>query len=382
MSLPLPYLDEIQKIRHELHQFPEYSGQEKETVRRILDWSGAWEPDLIIEHLGGTGVALVFNGKTDGPTTMFRAELDALNVDEGNDIPWKSRHKDLAHACGHDGHMAILCGLAIGLAANRPASGRVVLLFEPAEESGKGALSVLNDPKFYGIQPDSVFALHNIPGYPKGSILVRDQVFSMASLGLFARLKGHSSHAAFPEHGISPLPALQELLDELPQLPGKLHELNPETFLTVTYARLGHFCFGTSPGNAEFAATLRSTDSLDIDILKRHLVDLIRDKGIRHMLDTIIQWYEPFGATVNHPGPVESVRKAARNLGYPVTELKQPFRWSEDFGEYTSRFAGAIFGLGAGTDHSDLHTPNYDFPDELLEPGIMIFRELIRILHQ
>jgi len=216
---PIPYLNKLQELRKELHQFPEYSGREKKTADRILKYCAAFPPDLVIEKLGGHGLALIYKGEMEGKTILLRAELDALPLDEVIDIPHRSRNKDLAHKCGHDGHMAILCGVAAMLHEHRPKTGRVVLLFEPAEETGKGALAVFKDPKFQGILPDYVFALHNLPGFPAGSVIVRNDTFAFASLGLFTRIKGESSHAAFPEHGISPLPALIELQSALPELP-------------------------------------------------------------------------------------------------------------------------------------------------------------------
>lgn len=342
-----------------------------------MEFCSAFQPDVVIEKLGGTGFALVFQGAQEGKTVMLRAELDAIPMNEVVEIPHRSRHKDLAHKCGHDGHLAILCGVASLLHVQRPKSGRVILLFQPAEETGKGAKAVLKDPKFNGLEPDFVFALHNLPGFPRGSVVVRSGSFAFASLGLFVRLKGESSHAAFPEHGVSPLPALTELLGSLQELPSTIPGLRSTTRLTITYGRLGHFVFGTSPGNAELAATLRSEHNSDIETLKASIVPLIRDIGIKHMLETIIQWHEPFNATINAPEAAKLIRTAANNLELLLLERDEPFRWSEDFGEFTASYPGAMFGLGSGVDHSDLHTPQYDFPDEILEPGIRMFDEII-----
>jgi amidohydrolase len=378
----ISYLNKIQDFRRELHQYPEYSGREKKTAARVLDFCTEFQPDVVIEKLGGNGFALIYEGTGDGKTVMFRAELDALPLDEVSDIPHRSLTKDLSHKCGHDGHMAILCGVASMLHKNRPTGGRVVLLFQPAEETGKGAKAVLKDPKFKGIVPDYIFALHNLPGFPAGSVIVKNGPFAYASLGVFSRLKGESSHAAFPEHGISPLPALQELLGALQELPKTIPDLGKNTILTITYGRLGHFVFGTSPGHAELAATLRSERNHDIEKIKEEIVPLIREIGIRYMLDTIIQWHEPFSATVNAPEAVSMIRAAARKLDLTIIERTEPFRWSEDFGEFTSKYPGALFGLGSGEHHSDLHTPHYDFPDEIIEPGIMIFYEMIKQINR
>jgi len=378
MSAPIPYLDKLRKLRKELHRYPEYSGREKETATRVLKFCSRYEPDIVIDKLGGHGFALVFKGAHEGKTLMFRAELDALPIDESLEIPHRSLHKEISHKCGHDGHMVILCGLAGLLQQRRPEMGRVVLLFEPAEETGKGAMAVIDDPGFRSVTPDYVFALHNVPGFPQGSVVVKSNIMAVASLGLFTRLKGDSSHAAYPDQGISPLPALIELQSALPQLPNNIEGLSDHTLITITYSRLGHFSFGTSPGNAELAATIRAKRNTDIELMKTEIVSMIRDIGNKYSLDTIIRWHERFDATVNDQEAVNIIRAAARTLKFHIVEMKEPFWWSEDFGRFTERFPGAIFGLGAGEHHSDLHTPNYDFPDEIIEHGIHIFYEIIK----
>ncbi len=381
MKASIPYLDKLQDFRKELHRYPEYSGQEKETAARVLKFCNQFEPDNVIEKLGGNGFALVFEGSPDGKTVMLRAELDALPVHESQEINHHSLVKDISHKCGHDGHLVILCGVAGILHKQRPETGRVVLLFEPAEESGKGAKAVIKDPKFQEIKPDYVFALHNVPGFPQGAVVVKSDIMAVASQGLFSRLKGRASHAAYPDQGISPLPALLELQRVLPQLPNTIGELGDQTRVTITYSRLGHFTFGTSPGNAELAATIRAKQDTDIELMKAKIVPMIRDIGNNYSLDTIIQWHERFDSTINDQEAVGIIQAAARTCTFPLVEMNEPFWWSEDFGQFTERFPGAIFGLGAGENHSDLHTANYDFPDEIIEPGIRIFHEIINQLN-
>lgn len=378
----IPSLNKLHAFRKELHQFPDYSGRERKTASRILTFCSDFQPDGVVENLGGTGLALIFESGRDGMTVMLRAELDALPMDEVIEIPHRSRNKGLAHKCGHDGHSTILCGVASLLRENRPETGRVVLLFQPAEETGKGATEVMEDPSFQGIIPDHVFALHNLPGYPAGSVIVRSGIFAFASLGLFVRINGKSAHAAFPEHGNSPLPALIELLTALPELPQTITGLHKDTILTITFSRLGNLVFGTSPGEVEMAATIRSPGDLDLEKMKAALIPMIRNLGIRNRLETTVQWHEPFSATVNDPEAVALIRSAARKLDLPLVEREEAFRWSEDFGEFTAKFPGALFGLGSGERHPDLHTPDYDFPDEIIEPGIRIFQEIINQLNR
>ncbi len=380
MSSSIPHLDNLQRLRKELHQHPELSGQEKATANRVLTFCHRYEPDHVIKNLGGHGCALVFQGARHGKTVMFRAELDGLPIDETGEIPHHSLNKDISHKCGHDGHMTILCGVAGLLQQQRPETGRVVLLFEPAEETGKGAKAVIEDPKFQEITPDWVFALHNLPGFPTASVIVKNDDFAVASLGLLIQLKGETAHASSPGNGISPLTALTELLNRLPQLPESIKG-GDHTRLTITYSRLGQFSFGTAPGDAELAATIRARENADIELMKAEIVAMIRDISKRFSLDITIQWHERFTTTVNDPKAVTILRKAAETLEFPLIEMDTPFWWSEDFGQFTERFPGALFGLGAGENHPDLHTSSYDFPDEIIEPGIRIFHEIINQLN-
>src|SRR5690606_11249383 len=185
-------LKKITLFRHELHQYPELSGNEKNTAKRIKSFFGPLKPDRTLSKIGGEGVAFVFEGKEKGPTTLIRCELDALPIAENTATQYQSEIPGLSHACGHDGHMAIVCGVGENLANNRPSKGKVILLFQPAEETGKGAVQVLKSKAFNDIELDYAFALHNLPGYIRNEIILRKGSFSAASIGMEIHLKGNT----------------------------------------------------------------------------------------------------------------------------------------------------------------------------------------------
>ena len=374
------FLPELVALRKELHHTPEIAGKEYKTSRLLLHFCSRFKPSRIIEKLGKTGLALIFDSGKPGNTLLFRADMDALPIEEDIELPYTSPRKSLSHKCGHDGHMTILSGLAFLLHLHPVRNGRVVLLFQPSEEVGKGALAVLHDLKFRDITPDFAFALHNLPGFPRNSIVVKDGTFSMASEGLVVHLKGHASHAAYPEQGISPLPAAMELLEKLPKLAGNKRGHHEFTQLTITHAKVGRFGFGTVPGTAEIAMTLRAEVFKDLERLHLDVNKTVARLATQYYLEETFKRYEPFLATVNDPLAVNAIREVASRHRLQLIELSQPFRWSEDFGQFTSRFKGAIFGLGAGENHSDLHTWYYDFPDEILETGITMFYGIIQDL--
>ncbi|MCH8959733.1 MAG: M20/M25/M40 family metallo-hydrolase, partial [Proteobacteria bacterium] len=253
----------------------------------------------------------------------------------------------------------------------RPACGRVVLLYQPAEETGQGAAAVIADEKFAPIKPDFCFALHNLPGFPVGEIVVRNGTFSCASRGMAIRLAGRTAHAAQPETGVSPAKAMCVLIAELSELPSAMDFGNELAFATVVGSRLGERAFGTAPGEAEIWVTLRSETDATMARMVSHVESRIRQLAVEHGLESGIAYRDIFAATVNSERAVDVIRRAAGSG--PLSIAEQPFRWSEDFGCFASVAQCAMFGLGAGEAMAELHNPDYDFPDALISLGADIF---------
>lgn len=359
-------------LRRELHKYPELYNKEFETSGRIASFFQNLSPDQIIK-LGSTGLAFVFNGKESGKTVMFRAELDALPIAETNDLTYASVYNGIAHACGHDGHMAILSGLAKKISAHPPQKGKVVLLFQPAEEVEQGAYDVINHPDFITIQPDYMFALHNIPGEEKHKILIKKGSFTAASKGLTVKLYGKTSHAAEPENGINPAQAISKIIQELHQLRNRKNQFEDLILLTIIHIQLGEVAFGTSPGYAEIRITLRSFKNNDMDLLSSQTEQIIKRIAREENLKSTLKYSEVFPATVNDKECVKFIQEAARENQLSMESISKPFKWSEDFGYYTQKYKGGFFGLGAGINQAALHNPNYNFPDEIIDTGINVF---------
>lgn len=365
------------ELRHLLHTTAEPSGAEERTaaiVRERLEAAGA---DRIVGGIGGHGLAAVFEGRKPGPRLLLRCELDALPIPETIDLPYASGTPGVSHKCGHDGHMAILCGVASLLGESRPAAGAVILLFQPGEEVGKGAGWVLGDGKYAELAPDRVFALHNLPGFERGALVWREGVFSAASSGLIVELHGRTAHAAEPQKGRSPALAVAELINAFSAMPQFGTALDAAAKVTVIHARVGEIAFGTSPGEGAVMATLRAHEQQVMDEISKRCEELALGIARSHGLEVEVRWDEVFPSTVNDDDAVAIVRRAAEQLGIEAVEAPGPFPWSEDFGNFTARTPGALFGLGAGRDHPALHHPTYDFPDELLPAGVAVFSELI-----
>ncbi|MCG6893303.1 MAG: amidohydrolase, partial [Desulfobacteraceae bacterium] len=349
-------LRDLTDFRRQLHRDPELSGAEGATAAMVLERVSACRPAHILRKLGGHGTAFVFDGEGPGPTVMLRCELDAVPVQEHSRAPHSSRKEGVAHACGHDGHMAIMVGIAELLAAKRPARGKVVLLFQPAEETAEGAAAVAAEPRFGRLHLDWVFALHNHPGFPEGSILIRNGVFYCASRGLTARLVGTTSHASEPEKGKNPALALARLIQRLDRLPAEAALPGRIVLATIVHARLGFPGFGVSAGDAEIMATLRADTEEGMDALAEAAAAAVGDEAAKDALEWETLWSDLFPATRNDPDACRLLERAAAAAALPVIRLKEPFRASEDFGVFTASTRGAAFGFGSGVGQPALHT--------------------------
>lgn len=372
-------MDHLISLRHTLHQYPEVSNNEYLTAGRITSFIKEYDPDEIID-LGKTGKAFVFKGEEADKTLMFRAELDALPIREENSISHISRNKGIAHLCGHDGHMAILAGLAERIAGDRPEKGKAVLLFQPAEELEQGARDVINDNNFKAIRPDYIFALHNIPGVEKHSVVLKKNTIAAASKGMTVRLFGKTSHAGEPENGINPANAISRIIRELGELIAMKILFGDLAMLTVIQIQLGEASFGTSPGYGEIRFTLRAYENRDMELLTTSVEKIIQkitsDENLKHETE----YSEIFPATVNSDECIEIIAKSAEELGLEIEWRDKPYRWSEDFGYFTEIFKGGFFGLGSGRNQPSLHNPDFDFPDDIIETGVNLFYKIYKSL--
>ncbi len=271
--------------------------------------------------------------------------------------------------------MTILAGLAKVLSRNFPEKGKAVLLFQPAEETGEGAAAILHDERFRQLNLNYGFALHNLPKKPSKKVILRNGIFAAASRGMTIRLTGKTSHAAEPENGISPVPALVQLI----RFTEKLFEVEHfEDFILVTIIHLlaGKKAFGTSPGDGELAMTLRTFQDQDMNrlvkILEKETESVCKKEGLQFE----IEYSEVFPSTITHPLPFSLIKKAAKESRLEINYKNEPFRWSEDFGHFSQVMQTGFFGLGSGINQPDLHNPDFDFPDELIETGVQLFYQV------
>ena len=375
------FLPRLEAARKHLHAHPEVSEFEFETAEFIKNYLEQNTTCDNIIPVAKTGVLAVFEGSEPGETTLLRADTDALPIQEINEFAHKSTNPGVSHKCGHDGHTVMMLGVAHALSAHPPAKGRVLLLFQPAEENGMGAPGVIADPEFQKFGIDRVFALHNLPGHPKGEILTRNGVFNANVTSMIITLQGKTSHAAEPEHGINPAAAIAEITLAIDKLNNNYPEQDDFFNIVPVYATLGEKAYGISAGYGELHLTYRAWNGTLVNQQWNSIEALAGEISEKHGLKLAITRTQDFNESRNDASCVDIVRQAAQNGSLGQSELPAPMKWGEDFGLFTQTWPGAMFGLGSGVDTPALHNPDYDFPDDITENGIRIFEQVVRLLN-
>jgi amidohydrolase len=368
---------EIINLRKELHRNPELSSFEYGTAKRIRRFIEKHNPTDILENIGGTGLVAIYKYQKKGKSITIRCELDALPIQEENEFKHQSKKEGISHKCGHDGHMAIVSGLIFWLKNQSFNSGEIILLFQPAEENGKGANRVLKDERFKSLKTDYVFALHNIPKEPLNGIILIDKRFSAEVQSFIVSVKGKKSHASEPENGINPALGLSNIITTL----SKLEVVKPEdknfTLMTPVHINMGQIAYGFSPANGELHYTVRTWNRKNMSALRVQINEIIQQICQIHKLQYEIVWLEYFPAAANDIESNNFIEKAAKENNYKISERPYPFKFGEDFGWFSREYKTAMFGLGAGLDTPALHNADYDFPDEIIETGITMFKSII-----
>jgi amidohydrolase len=375
------------KLRHELHMAPESPREERETAKIIAAELAALKPDQLITGIGGHGIAAIFDSGVPGPTLMFRSELDGLPIEDLADVPHRSRIKGRGHLCGHDGHMVSLLTFAVEMARKSPASGRVITLFQPAEEDGSGAAAMIGDPAYQRLIPDFVYAYHNLPGMPFGHVAVAPGPANCASRGMKIMFHGKTAHASMPETGKSPMPALARLMTGLSALSKGMPPAKDFTLATVTHVKMGEPVFGIAPSYAELFVTLRTLLDGAMAAMVERAEALVRQAAIDFGLTVEITYEDIFVHCENAAEAVTDIRDALNALDIPHDERGLPIRASEDFGRFGHQIErdgqlhqpkSAMFYLGCGQNHPQLHNPDYDYPDELTPIAAGVFVAIAR----
>lgn len=362
-------LEAATALRHELHRHPELSMRETWTKQYLMDFLRRHTALEIVDR--GEWFYAVYNAGAEKPCVAFRADFDAIAMDDRVDLPYASKNPGVAHKCGHDGHCAILAGLAMEIDKNG-AEKNIVFLFQPGEETGQGAsrcLSVIGERKI-----DEIFALHNMPGIPFGTVALKNGTMFCASKGLMMHFRGASSHASQPEMGKNPAFAMAEVIGAIPAIyaPEKYKGL---VLCTVVHVEAGERAFGIAAGEGSLWLTCRGQLEEEMEAALRELCAFALSSSKKYGLACRFSFSDEFPETRNHPESADKVRAVCKKMDVPVEEMEQPYRSSEDFGHFLKHEKGAIFLVGMG-DGPAIHTVGYDFSDELIERSVELFKAL------
>ncbi len=353
-------------LRRKLHECPELDFDLEKTgaiVAETLTSLGiSWK------FAAKSGIAAVIEGGKPGRTVLLRADMDALPLAEEADVPWKSRKAGIMHACGHDVHTACLLGAAEGLAKRKEEiPGRVLLVFQPAEETSGGALPMIEDGLFGEGTPDGAFALHCEPSLPAGSVGVASGVFRAASDMFDGSIRGKGTHGAEPHRGHDVIALACQVIGALHELVGRTVSPTKGAVLSIGILRAGQ-ARNILPERADFSGILRT---LDGDV-RESLRAKIR-RTVMNIPDILgaageVAFTEGYPLLRNDEGMTEMVRLAARDLlgGDRTVELTEPGMAVDDFAFFLQHMPGCYFLLGTGTegkDNAPLHNPCFD-PDE------------------
>ncbi len=366
--------DDLVETRHRLHERPELSYKEEQTAAFVAERLRALglAPRT---GIGGHGVVAEIEGTSPGRTIAIRADMDALPIEEANEVEYRSRNPGVMHACGHDGHTTVLLGTARTLLQHRESlAGRVRLIFQPAEEVVGGAKKMCEDGVMEGV--DAVVALHGWPGVGLGQVGLRAGAM-MASADRFDLIiKGAGAHAAYPHQSVDPIVIGAQIVTALQILASR--EVDPLDPVVVTVAQFhAGTAYNVIPGEARLHGTVRTLNAetrLSMPDRVRRIADGICAAG---RATCEFKWIEGTPPVVNEATMVDLIRRvAAGALGdHALVDVAQPSMGAEDFAMFLEHAPGAMFRLGLG-DTSPIHTPTFDFTDDALPIGVELFSRI------
>ncbi len=364
-----------QEIRHHLHQHPELSHYETDTAAFIEQKLNLIGLDSLESNVGGFGLIGTIRGTNAGKfrRIAIRADIDALPIQETNDLPYRSSNPGVMHACGHDGHTSVLLGAASALAKMRSEfSGEIRLLFQPAEETVGGALKMCAAGAMEGV--DAVIALHGWPGIAAGQIGVRSGPMMASSDTFDIKITGSGSHAAMPHKGVDPILVGSMIVNALQTVASREFSPTDSVVVSVTCFNAGT-AYNIIPGTAELKGTVRcltEENRQELPLRIERIVSGICD-AMRAKFE--LQYHWGIGVTRNDDAINSIVREIGiEHLGAEnVVDLDVPSMGAEDFAAYLDHAPGTMFRLGVGVDSPNLHTPTYNFSDDAISPGIEMF---------
>lgn len=372
--------DEARTWRRTIHQHPELLFDLPKTAALVTEKLKEFGCDEVVGGIARTGVVAVINGNRGaGRTIALRSDMDALPMAEQTNLPYASRVENMMHACGHDGHTAMLLATAKQLAGTRDFSGKVVLIFQPAEEGGAGARVMIEEGLLERFGIEEVYGMHNQPGLGVGSFAIRSGAMMAGGDRFVIAINGKGGHAAYPHLAHDPVLAGAQMIVALQAIASRFTNPFDPVVLSVTYLEGGNAgALNVIPAAIRIGGTIRTMNADTRKMVETRFREVVTGTAKSLGCEAAIDWRPGYPVTVNDPAKTGVAAKAASlvagadrvNTDWPAT------MGSEDFSYMLEKRPGAMIWLGNG-DSADLHNPAYDFNDDAIVHGMRYWLSLV-----
>ena len=371
-------------LRRDIHRHPELAFAEHRTSALVAEKLRGWGYG-VTTGLGGTGVVGQLVRGTSGKRLGLRADMDALPIHEATGADWSSCHHGVMHACGHDGHTAMLLAAAQHLATQGDFDGTLNLIFQPAEEGGGGALKMMEDGLFQRFPCDAIFAMHNMPGYPQGQLVFRSGPTMASSDYATVTLHGHGGHGAMPHKATDVVVAAASLIMALQTVVSRHVDPMQPAVVTVGAIHAGE-ANNVIPAEARLEISVRALDPQVRRSMEQRIRELVQFQAQSHGVRAEMNWRPGYAVLVNDAQQTARALAVAQKH-FPAEQINPQgpmLTGSEDFAFMLERVPGSYLFIGNGADGEPgacmVHNPAYDFNDLNIAPGATYWIALVQDL--
>ncbi|MBV9348321.1 MAG: amidohydrolase [Pseudolabrys sp.] len=372
--------EDITAWRRDLHQHPEILYEVHRTAASVAEKLKAFGCDEVVTGIGRTGVVGVIRGKRGkgGRTIGLRADMDALPIEEATGLSYKSTIPGKMHACGHDGHTAMLLGAARYLAETRNFDGTAVVIFQPAEEGGAGAKAMLDDGLLDRFKIDEFYGMHNYPGMPVGQFGIRPGPMMAAQDTLTIDIEGKGAHAARPHLGIDPVLVGAQIITNLQGIVARNVDPVKAGVVSICMFQAGN-ADNVIPQSVQLRGTARSFEPAVRDLLEKRLGEVVQGVAAAHGATAKLTYKRGYPVLSNHPDQTEFARGVAKEIAGSdkVDPNLPPMMGAEDFSYMLQEKPGAFIWIGNGENSAGLHHPKYNFNDDVIPFGTSYWVRLV-----
>ncbi|USH04462.1 amidohydrolase [Grimontia kaedaensis] len=381
-NLPQQLISDMVAWRHHLHRFPECGFNVNLTADFIADKLQSFGVE-VVRNIGQTGLVGILRSGTSEASIGLRADMDALFIHEQNEFDHTSQHEGKMHACGHDGHSAMLLGAASYLAANPDFDGTVYFIFQPDEEHGCGAQAMIDDGLFERFAIDEVYGVHNFPGLAEGELMVRPGSLMASESGFEINIEGVGGHAALPHQGVDPLVTGAQIILALQTIVSRNLSAISETAVISATEFITDGTVNVIPGKVTIKGDCRCFTEKTLEHIQQRMKQIVTGICEAAGANHTFQFTNTFYPTVNSPQQTAyAVEAAEKVLGKgKVNASCEPLTISEDFSSMLRVKPGCYVLLGNGTESVGgcaLHNPKYDFNDSILPLGARYWIQLVK----